>query len=464
MPPAPQDPHQRVLGLSARTPEDLTAACVRLGAYLAENAELSIDDVATTLAVGRDTFACRYAVIGRERAAVAETLRAGPYSPVTPGLVAVTGLVETGHRPRVAFVFGDGAGQPTGTAAHVALPELGRWAQHARELLGDAPLRPLVWVEPGADDPSRADALLGGFVTEFGVARQLAAWGLVPDRATGRGIGAFAAAATSGALTFDEALAQVAGWGRLVEEGLIESEADSDEPMGDLAGDVDVTVEIPPGAAIDDVLGMVAVAWCRGAAVDLRTGMPGRRIHLPVYPFRRGEVDRPRANVTAGSPNEQARPLTPAEQRILFLDLVRGSANIEHIVAVTATAAGLVDIDTLNRAFADLQRAHPRLRTVFTERDRGWVAVVSLEPVVSLVVRREVGPTGLDALQVLVRNELVNEPFAPMDAPLIRGLVLAGDDGYVIGLAAYRGLIDGGRLGSLLEKLIQQNRATTRQG
>ena len=103
---APKNP-PRVLALSARDPEALAELRENLAVWLEHTPDADLDDVALTLATGRERFACRDAVVGTSPAELALLLRemraAEPAPARAPGDGPLLLLDGTPRRQQSAF-------------------------------------------------------------------------------------------------------------------------------------------------------------------------------------------------------------------------------------------------------------------------------------------------------------------------------------------------------------------------
>lgn len=170
-------------------------------------------------------------------------------------------------------------------------------------------------------------------------------------------------------------------------------------------------------------------------------------------------ADRLGQDADGAGPGEVARPLTARQQRLIFHDLVRaGSTSAEHNAAAAVWASGRVDVDTLAAVFAEVQKEHPALRTVFRRVGDRWLAVERPMPLVSLAVQRLDGVADRDGAAALL-EELAGLPFVPADSPLLRGLVAMADDGCaLVALVAHEALADAAPLDPLLAEITERYR------
>ncbi|MEU5810642.1 hypothetical protein [Streptomyces sp. NPDC047718] len=394
----------RVLALSARDEEAVAASCERLAARLAADPSLRPDDVAATLAHGRERFAARRAVTGTDTAGLAAALRdaARDTRPTEPAGTLVLDL-------------GDGS------AAAGGAPELPQVAEAVA-------LAEALELPTGADrSAARTAAVL------HGTGAWLAARGLRPAAVRGRGPGAAAAAALLGALPLADALRAAAtgspvpaetgpGAAEAAGTALVVRLAAAGEGRGEGTG---TELYLDPSSARAHAE-LLAALWRRGVDVDCSLDRAGRRVRLPGYPFRRsGPVTGPAADL---------RPLTPHEQRWLFHDLVRRGSAAEHAQCATAVLPGpLPERAAADAALAALQQRHPALRTVFTQHGGRWFARTAQTPVPVTLL----GPDDRDEARARVRHATVEESFAVADAPLVRCALAPAQDGWAVALAVY---------------------------
>ena len=209
----------RLLVLSAKTAPALDAATERVTEFLAKRPEVSLDDAAYTLAVGRRAFAHRRVLVCRDVADAGAALRAGPSGR------RVASAHQEGAAAGVAFLFpGQGAQHPgMARALYEAEPVFRAEVERCAELLRpslDVDLRQVLYPGPGA----RADAIHQTaftqpalFVTEYALARLWMHWGIQPRAMAGHSLGEYVAACLSGVLTLPAALALVAARGRMMQ-------------------------------------------------------------------------------------------------------------------------------------------------------------------------------------------------------------------------------------------------------
>jgi phthiocerol/phenolphthiocerol synthesis type-I polyketide synthase E len=218
--PAPtQRRPQQLLVLSARSPAALNHATQRLADYLDVHPELDLADVAHTLHVGRRPFRYRRTFVAGsdDRASVVAAFREPEALPHT----------EAKAERSVVFMFpGQGAQYP-GMAAGLYQSEplvrrlIDRCAQLLKPHLG-SDLRRLLFPTQRRQKEAAA-ALLDTryaqpalFVVEYALAELWRSWGLQPAAMIGHSVGEYVAAALSGVMSLENALALIARRGQLI--------------------------------------------------------------------------------------------------------------------------------------------------------------------------------------------------------------------------------------------------------
>ncbi|WP_088830391.1 type I polyketide synthase [Paenibacillus tyrfis] len=218
-----------VIVLSAKTTAALRRKTERLIGYLQTNRDVPLSDVAYTLAAGRETFARRLAVVGRDRGTVADELKA-KLADLSPSGRDAQESAGGGEMPlSVTFMFtGQGAqhiymGAELYESAPVYREQVDRCAERLQPLLG-LDLRNVLYPPPSQAEEAasrlRQTALTQPalFVLEYALAKQLEAWGVRPQAMIGHSIGEYVAACLAGVMTVDDALTAVAVRGSLMQE------------------------------------------------------------------------------------------------------------------------------------------------------------------------------------------------------------------------------------------------------
>ncbi|MFF3846536.1 amino acid adenylation domain-containing protein [Streptomyces sp. NPDC002328] len=219
-------PH--LLALSAATAPALRAVVRGLSAHLDAHPRLTEPDVCLTAGTARDDDRHRLALVCdgdlRERLSVLAASAAADGTRQLPAdKDTFTGTVAA--RPRLAFLFpGQGAQRP-GMAAelYATAPVFRDTLDEASDILGPLYGRTLTdWSTDARLDPAEQarTEIAQPVLVAFGVAlaRQLGAWGVVPDAVAGHSVGELAAACAAGLLSLPDAVRFAAERGRLMAE------------------------------------------------------------------------------------------------------------------------------------------------------------------------------------------------------------------------------------------------------
>ncbi|WP_443667693.1 type I polyketide synthase, partial [Jidongwangia harbinensis] len=189
--------------LSAAGPEALREYARTLAAAVAERPELSVPDVAYTLATGRAELATRAVVVAADRAEL--LVRLGGVSAVKAG------------SGRTAFLFTGQGAQHAGMGAGLyrAYPV---FADAFDEVAANVDL-PLHEVVFGTDERLNQTEFtqVALFAYEVAMFRLLESWGVRPDVLVGHSIGEVAAAYCAGVWSLEDACRLVAARGRLMQ-------------------------------------------------------------------------------------------------------------------------------------------------------------------------------------------------------------------------------------------------------
>ena len=213
----------KLLLLSAQSETALERATANLTAYLQQNPQVNLADVAYTLQVGRKAFTHRRMVAVQSAADAIDMLR-------TLAPDRVFSHVQEPEQRRVTFMF------PGQGAQHIQMgrelyenASMSVFRQVVDECL--ALLRPLLDVDLGAllypspeAEEWASEALLQTqyaqpalFVIEYALARLWQSWGLQPQAMVGHSIGEYVAACLAGVMSLPDALKLVALRGRLIQ-------------------------------------------------------------------------------------------------------------------------------------------------------------------------------------------------------------------------------------------------------
>jgi amino acid adenylation domain-containing protein len=270
-----------VLLLSAKTDTSLRTAAATLATHLEASDDLALEDVAHTLAHGRQPFARRTGIAAYSREqAIAAFRSPGDRSPATEA---------TARPPRIVFMFPGQGAQRAGMLRDLHRTEplvrdlVDRCALIASKHVG-GDLRDLLLADP--DDASAAEELRQTritqpalFVTELVLARLWQSWGVQPDLLVGHSVGEYVAACLADVASLEDTLAIVSRRGALVHE----------QPRGSMLAvrldERELETLIPADCAIAAVNapGLCVVAGPDASVTKLEValekhGRPGRRL------------------------------------------------------------------------------------------------------------------------------------------------------------------------------------------
>jgi amino acid adenylation domain-containing protein/non-ribosomal peptide synthase protein (TIGR01720 family) len=150
-------------------------------------------------------------------------------------------------------------------------------------------------------------------------------------------------------------------------------------------------------------------------------------------------------------PRQQTLPLSPAQQRLWFLDDLT-SGGIEYNTGVGLRLCGAVNLDALRLALNCLSHRHESLRTTFDTIDGRGVQVVASNGGIPLRVLTVESDTELDR----VLAEELSRPFDLRRGPLTRALLVGlTDNNHVLLLSQHHIVTDGWSVGVLVDELAQ---------
>ncbi|HEY0735870.1 MAG TPA: MFS transporter, partial [Herpetosiphonaceae bacterium] len=250
-----------LLTLSAKTSGALDAVTSNLAAYLRQQPDLNLADVAYTLQVGRQDYSQRRTLVAADLSDAIQTLETLPADRVQ------TAAQEQRERP-VAFLFpGQGAqyvnmGRALYEQEEPFRAAVDECAKLLRSELG-LDLRDVLYPEPG-QEAAATERLTQTqitqpalFVIEYALAQLWQSWGVTPAAMIGHSVGEYVAATLAGVFTLKDALKLIAARGKLI-QGL---------PSGSM-----LSVDLP-SAEIQPLLGSnLSVAAINGPKLTVVTG------------------------------------------------------------------------------------------------------------------------------------------------------------------------------------------------
>ncbi|EMD29316.1 hybrid non-ribosomal peptide synthetase/type I polyketide synthase [Amycolatopsis azurea] len=260
--PAPRRTSQ-VIVLSARSPAALEQSSAQLAAHLRAGLDAGtpadLADVAATTQLGRGASRFRRALVASGTEDAAALLEGAD-----PARVA--GSAAPSAPPKIVFLFPGQGTQYPGMGADLYRGEpvyraaVDECAAILDPLLGTGLLAALY---PPADaDPDEAARRLADtslaqpalFTTEYALAKQLAAWGVVPDAMVGHSLGEFVAATLAGVVDLPDVLRLVAARGRMMRElpagGMLSVAADEADVLPVLPANLSVAAVNAPGLCV----------------------------------------------------------------------------------------------------------------------------------------------------------------------------------------------------------------------
>lgn len=204
--------------LSAKDASALDAAAGRLRDHLLAHPELSVGDVAFSLATTRETHPRRLAFAAPSRELLCQQLQAASQGTAS----ALIARGEARGRGKVAFLFAGQGSQTSGMGQGLYQEwpafraSLDQCAALLSKELGRSLLE-LMWSEPEQlQQTVHAQPAL--FALELALVELWRSWGVAPDVVVGHSVGELAAACAAGVFSLEDGCRLVAARGRLMQE------------------------------------------------------------------------------------------------------------------------------------------------------------------------------------------------------------------------------------------------------
>ena len=212
-----------LLTLSAKTKEALVQLANRYEKHLANNPDLTIEDICTTSNTGRGHFKHRLSVLASSLTELSEKLAAFALNQQAPGVFL--GQVETTN-PKIAFLFTGQGSQYVGMGRQLyeTQPTFRAALERCQEILRPELDKPLLEVlYPKASEPTSsaidetAYTQPALFALEYALVQLWKSWGITPDVVMGHSVGEYVAATVAGVFSLEDGLKLIAARGRLMQ-------------------------------------------------------------------------------------------------------------------------------------------------------------------------------------------------------------------------------------------------------
>ena len=209
----------RLLPLSARTSEALSALAVRYRDWMDANPDVTLADVCATAGAARSHFEHRAALVVDSRVRARRLLGALHEDRPAPGLTRGS----SSDRPKTAWLFPGQGSQFPGMARTLfeSEPVFRETIERCADVLGGVLPRSLVEVMfdtgPDAEEALRNTTFAQPalFAVEMALARLWQSWGIQPDVVMGHSVGQYVAACVAGVFDLDDGARLTAERGRL---------------------------------------------------------------------------------------------------------------------------------------------------------------------------------------------------------------------------------------------------------
>jgi phthiocerol/phenolphthiocerol synthesis type-I polyketide synthase E len=257
------EPDWHLLALSARTPGSLRQRAEDLIDYLQRHQEVDMASIAYTLAVGKESFARRMAIVAHKSAESAmEELRKMTAS-------MPSNMDEANEAtPSVFFMFTGQGAQYVHMASDLyrCAPAFRKHIQQCAKLSAsvlDADLLRLLYPLPGEEKEAANQlhqtkyAQPALFCVEYALAKQMEAWGIKQEAMIGHSIGEYVAACLAGVMSLNDAIKVIAVRASLMQQmergamtAVSLSEADTIEALGESGAELSIAVVNSPRSCV----------------------------------------------------------------------------------------------------------------------------------------------------------------------------------------------------------------------
>ncbi|MBY8914125.1 HAD-IIIC family phosphatase [Bacillus sp. YC2] len=207
-----------LLLLSAKTPQALEKMTSRFADYLVKHQQLNLADVSYTLKTGRHSFPYKKMIVGKDISDILQTLHDQNEN-------IKSGSSQTAARPVVFLFPGQGSQYADmGKGLYDNVPffrsQMDACFEILKRYMKEDPKQILFSAELGFKDglihqTEYTQPLL--FCLEYSLAKMLMKWGIRPQAAAGHSIGEYTAAALSGVMSLEDAIAIVAYRGAVLQ-------------------------------------------------------------------------------------------------------------------------------------------------------------------------------------------------------------------------------------------------------
>ena len=256
--PAPSDWPVQPLVVSGRTRAAQDANAAALAAWLRDNPQAPLADVAFTLQDGRRAFDKRRVLVAADAAEAAALLATGDPR-------RVFDHDRPAHAPSVAFLFPGGGAQYAGMARDLyeTEPVFRDWIDRGLavlERMTGTDIR-AVWLPPAGAEAA-ADAALQRpsvqlpliMIVEYALAQLWISWGVIPAALAGHSMGENTAACVAGVIGFEDCIGLVALRGRLFDTvapgGMLSVPLPPAELMAEAGPDLDLAAVNAPRLSV----------------------------------------------------------------------------------------------------------------------------------------------------------------------------------------------------------------------